>query len=286
MLRVSVVTPSLNQGKYIEACLLSVKRQDYPVFEHIVVDGASTDGTLEILKEYSSRRGWEHLRWFSEPDRGQSDALNKGFGMATGDIVGWLNSDDAYTEGCVATVTRAFSARPDVDVIYGDYNWIDETGQILQVRREIDFSYFILLYNRISFIQSSGALFLKRKIFEQGHFLDPRYHYSMDYEFYVRLATSGYCFAHLKDVLGSFRWHSDSKSTQFPEKQVQEWKAVREKYAPALRYMNGRTTKFLTRWFLVSAATVLRWSEKAAHGYYFERLSSSGSRRRTGQDRS
>jgi glycosyltransferase involved in cell wall biosynthesis len=285
MLTISIVTPSFNQRKYIEECLLSVKRQSSPAFEHIVVDGASTDGTLEIFKDYSSRPGWEHLRWVSEPDQGQSDALNKGFGMATGDIVGWLNSDDAYTEGCVATVARVFSSRPEVDVLYGDYNWIDESGHILQVRREIDFNYFILLYNRICFIQSSSALFLRRKIFEQGHFLDKSFEYSMDYEFYVRLATLGYCFAHVKEVLGSFRWHHDSKSALFPEKQAQEWKAVREKYAPASRYVNGRTSRYLTTWFLVRAATVLRWIEKAARGYYFERCSSPGVRGRTRQER-
>src|ERR1035437_69543 len=101
MLKLSIVTPSYNQGKYIEECLLSVKRQAYPAIEHIVIDGGSTDSTVEILKRYSSQPGWEHLMWISEPDGAQSDALNKGFRRATGEIIGRLNSDALSSEGCI-----------------------------------------------------------------------------------------------------------------------------------------------------------------------------------------
>src|ERR1700730_2129145 len=96
MIKISIVSPSYNQAKFLGACLSSVKEENYPYIEHIVVDGGSTDGSVELLREYSSRSGWSHLRWISEPDRGQSDALNKGFRMVTGSIIGWLNSDDIY----------------------------------------------------------------------------------------------------------------------------------------------------------------------------------------------
>src|SRR5580658_3296860 len=135
--KLSIVTPSFNQAQFIEATLRSVKSQHYPALEHIVVDGASTDSTVEILKRFAAMPGWEHLRWISEEDRGQSDAINKGFRMATGDIIGWLNSDDRYRPGCFRAVVEAFKANPDIDILYGDYTWIDETGRILQVRREI-----------------------------------------------------------------------------------------------------------------------------------------------------
>src|ERR1700756_3819113 len=94
ILKISIVTPSFNQASFLKEALESVARQNYPAVEHIVVDGGSTDGSVELLKAYSGRNGWAHLRWISEPDEGQSDALNKGFKMASGEIIGWLNSDD------------------------------------------------------------------------------------------------------------------------------------------------------------------------------------------------
>src|SRR5882672_9979448 len=267
---VSIVTPSYNQGKFIEDCLLSVKRQTYAAAEHIVIDGGSTDDTVKILKRYSSQPGWEHLKWISEPDRGQSDALNKGFRLATGEIVGWLNSDDTYADGCFDAIARAIASHPDVDVFYGDYNWIDERGGLLKTRREIEFSRFIVLFNRMCFIQSSGALFLKRNIFQCGHFLDEEFSYAMDCEFYLRLLNNGYCFRHVGKVLGSFRWHSDSKTSNFASKQALEISAAREKHAACLKRINGSAAKIVTATFLGALATVLRWSEKAARGYYFD----------------
>src|SRR6185437_12218473 len=102
--KISVVTPSFNQAAFIEEALWSVKNQGYPWVEHLVMDGGSTDETVSILKRYSSQTGWEHLKWVSEPDNGQSDALNKGFRVATGDIIGWLNSDDRYRTGCFQAI--------------------------------------------------------------------------------------------------------------------------------------------------------------------------------------
>ena len=270
--KISVVTPSYNQAAYLKEALCSVKDQHYSAVEHIVVDGASTDGSVDVLRSLSVQPEWRHLRWISEPDRGQSDALNKGFRMTTGDIIGWLNSDDTYAEGCFERVVAAFTKFADIDVLYGDYRWIDESGHLLKVRREIDFSSFILFYNRICFIQSSGALFMKRSIFDRGCFLNEDYQYSMDYEFYLRLATDGFRFAHVRSVLGSFRWHSHSKSSVSPQKQVSEMNAAREKYAPALRRLHGRKSKVIVLFFLRSCATILRWGEKAVLGHYFESI--------------
>ena len=109
--QISIVTPSFNQARYIEETLQSVRNQDCPSLEHIVVDGASTDGTVDILKRYSSMPGWQHLRWISEPDSCQCDALNKGFRMAKGNIIGWLNSDDRYESHCVSKVLEALKTQ-------------------------------------------------------------------------------------------------------------------------------------------------------------------------------
>jgi glycosyltransferase involved in cell wall biosynthesis len=272
MLKLSIVTPSYNQGKYIEECLLSVKRQAYPAIEHIVIDGGSTDSTVEILKRYSSQPGWEHLMWISEPDGGQSDALNKGFRRATGDIIGWLNSDDLYSEGCIDIVANFFNCYRQVDVAYGDYTWIDEKGRILQVRREIEFSHFLLLYNRICFIQSSAALFMTRRIFDEGNFLDPKLHYSMDYEFYLRLASKGYSFKRIPNILGDFRWHNESKTCTNAHRQCEEIEWARGVYSPALSRVRGYWCRAIVLVALKSVATFLRWSKKGIRGYYFQQF--------------
>jgi glycosyltransferase involved in cell wall biosynthesis len=130
-LKISVITPSLNQGKYIEECILSVLNQGYDNFDHIIIDGGSTDNTLTVLRKY------KHLIWVSEPDEGQSDAINKGFKMASGEIIGWLNADDRYLPGTFHSVAEYMSRWPDVDLIYGDYRWIDAEGRVIKLRKEI-----------------------------------------------------------------------------------------------------------------------------------------------------
>jgi glycosyltransferase involved in cell wall biosynthesis len=270
--KISIVTPSYNQGRFLEETLESVRGQNYGAIEHLVIDGGSSDDSVEILKRCSGQPGWEHLRWISEKDRGQGDALNKGFRMATGEIFGWLNSDDTYAEGCFHRVAREFNSKPEVQVLYGDYNWIDQTGRVTQVRREIDFSKFVLFYNRICFLQSSGALFLKRTIFDRGYFLDERYHCATDYEFYLRLASNGIRFEHVREILGSFRWHAESKSTRDVQLALREFNAVQAQYAPALKGLhNSRLRAMVLAWLRVFA-TLLRWSEKMVHGYYFRQF--------------
>jgi glycosyltransferase involved in cell wall biosynthesis len=267
---ISIVTPSYNQESFIEETLLSVKNQNHPSVEHLVIDGASTDGTVEILKHYSSQPGWQHLRWISEPDQGQSDALNKGFRMATGGIVGWLNSDDRYRPGCFNSVVDGFSQMPDTDILYGDYTWIDGTGNCLQIRKEIEFSLFVLIHHRVLYIPST-ATFFRRLVFEQGNFIDPRYEYAMDYEFFVRLAFSGYRFRHIGKLLADFRWHDQSKTMKTAERQFAEHDEIVEKYSPILSKMRTRGFPLrLVRGGAQILAAARRYSEKALRGYYLE----------------
>lgn len=129
--KISIVTPSYNQGQFIEETILSVKNQDYPNIEHIIVDGGSTDRTLEILKKYE---GTYKIYWISEPDEGQADAVNKGFALAKGEIIGWLNSDDVYFDTHVITrVVQCFNRRKNFDIIYGNLALINKTGLILKI---------------------------------------------------------------------------------------------------------------------------------------------------------
>jgi glycosyltransferase involved in cell wall biosynthesis len=269
--KISIVTPSFNQGRYIEEALLSVKQQDYPAVEHIVLDGASTDGTVEILRRYSEMPGWGHLRWISEPDDGQSHALNKGFRMATGDIIGWLNSDDRYHPGCFRAVIDAFSEYPQADIIYGDYMWIDENDRILQLRREIAFNRFVLLYHRVLYIPTTSTFF-RRRIFDERNLLDLGLQYAMDYEFFLRLTEKGYRFKHLPNLLADFRWHSQSKSRTRAHEQLQEHDRIVQMYSRILRGFHAGICRRLVLKGLQAAAASARYSEKLLRGYYFKQF--------------
>jgi glycosyltransferase involved in cell wall biosynthesis len=266
--RVSIVTPSYNQASFIEEALLSVKNQGSMCVEHIVVDGASTDHTVSILKEYSAKPGWEHLRWVSEPDQGQSDALNKGFRRATGDLIGWLNSDDRYRAGCFESIATASAWHTDADVLYGDYTWFDEKNLCLQVRREIEFSRFVLGYHRVLYIPTTTTFF-RRRIFDEGNWIDLRYQYAMDYEFFLRLASSGYRFRHVPHVLADFRWHANSKSGSQSVKQLAEHDEIARLYSPILRRMpSGMPLRIVRKGARLLAAS-RRYTEKFLRGYYF-----------------
>ena len=125
MTLVSIITPSYNQAAYLEQTILSVLNQDHPRIEYIVVDGASTDGSVEIIKKYESKLAY----WVSEKDRGQADAINKGFARATGEIIAWLNSDDYYLPGAVNAAVKVFEERSDVVLVYGNMLAVDEHGK-------------------------------------------------------------------------------------------------------------------------------------------------------------
>jgi glycosyltransferase involved in cell wall biosynthesis len=265
-IRISIVTPSYNQVQYLEECVRSVKEQNHLPYEHIVVDGASTDGTVELLRELSSSPGYEHLRWISEPDKGQSDALNKGFQSARGDLIGWLNADDKYRPGCFEHVVTNFGRFKQCDVLYGDYTLIDRDNRCLQIRREISFSPFVLAYHKVLYIPTT-ATFFDQRIFREGNFVDIQYHYAMDYEFFLRLSRRGYRFRHVPKLLADFRWHPESKTGRAAWKQTEEQKLILARYSP--RFSHGSFSNGSTLSLLRSLAAVRRYGEKLLRGYYF-----------------
>lgn len=214
-MRITIVTPSFNQGTFIAEAIESVLAQNYVDFEHIIVDNCSTDGTLNILARYP------HLRVICEKDCGQSDALNKGFKAATGDIIGWLNADDKYLPGCFDRMLEALAKHPEFDMVYGDYRFVDAKGGLIRNRRELAFDRFMLKYLHVLYIPTITTFF-RRKIFDEGYFLDIDYHYAMDYEFFVRLADGGYKFKHIPYLMADYRWHQDSKSSCHPACQYEE----------------------------------------------------------------
>ncbi|MDP3790409.1 MAG: glycosyltransferase family 2 protein, partial [Candidatus Omnitrophota bacterium] len=230
-----------------------------PSFEHIILDNCSVDNTSEILGRYP------HLRTIREPDKGQSDAMNKGFKIAMGDIIGWLNADDKYLPGCFEAVSEFFNANPGCDVLYGDYRCVNKYGRVIKNRREIDLDLFILKYLHILYIPTTSSFF-RRRVFEDGNWLDPNYDYSMDYDFFLRLALKDYRFFHLNKFFADFRRHSGNKSLDVR-------KALEEQMASLLTHdvlLRSVPTAFQhsLRWLLCVLACFKRYWKKNIKGSY------------------
>ncbi len=189
---VSVLTPSFNQAQYIADTLHSVACQTYPAIEHIVMDGGSTDGTVDVLKSAQGR-----VLWRSEPDRGQCDALNRAFALSKGEIIGWLNSDDAYFDcGVVQRVVDCFEAHPDVDVVYGHAVRANEHGRVVLVLWTPRYSYRRM---RLLNFLVQPAVFVRRSALGDA-FVDDAFDFTMDWELWLRLGQ-GHRFRRLDSVL-------------------------------------------------------------------------------------
>jgi glycosyltransferase involved in cell wall biosynthesis len=268
---ISIVTPSFNQVLFIEEALESVRLQKNEHFEHLVIDGMSTDGTVDLLHNRAKNKKDWNMFWISERDSGQSEALNKGFRLAKGEIIGWLNSDDRYRAGCFEQIVQAFEDNPEVDIFYGDYLMVDEMGKVVEIRREIEFSAFILLYHRILYIPTT-ATFFRRRVFEEGNWLNEKLQYAMDLEFFIRLSKQGYRFKHIPQLLADFRMQSNSKTCSSPDRQRLEHQQVVFAAAPFLRRLKSPRSRALIFTLLQSIAVVRRYSEKMLRGYYWEQL--------------
>ena len=214
--RVSIVTPSFNQGRYLEETMRSVLAQDYPNLEYIVIDGGSTDGSVAIIRKYEKRLAY----WVSEPDRGQADAINKGFACAGGDLLGWLNSDDCLYPGAVRRLVEAFAARPETEFIYGDVTRGAELQQPANERRGQPIALRDMLRTLRMPIPQQAAMW-RRSVIEKVGGLNPRWHVVLDREFFLRVALK--CrMDYLPGVVGFFRVHPDCKSV------AQNWRWARE----------------------------------------------------------
>jgi glycosyltransferase involved in cell wall biosynthesis len=262
---ISIVTPSLNQGGFLGEALESVRSQSYAACEHLVLDGGSSDTTVELLEAFAATS--PTIWWRSSPDGGQSAALNEGFGRASGEIVGWLNADDRYRPGCFEEVAQAFAQHPEVDVLYGDYTFIDPVGKHLGLRREIAFNRFILRYHKVLYIPTAAAFF-RRRVFEDGYFLSNSLHYAMDLEFFLRLDAAGYRFFHLARVLADFRIHPAAKSTQFVDRQQAEHRQIVLQTTPLSRRFRSMRVRNAAANALQIPAALLRYTEKLLCGLY------------------
>lgn len=218
----SVITPSFNSAEFIEDALLSVSRQEHVSVEHIVVDGASTDPTVEIV----SRRS--RVLCITEPDDGQSDAINKGFRCASGDLVGWLNADDYYLPGALQAIAEAAEQHPDADVIYGDCVFVDGRGDIVRSKVEHDFDRAVLMH--FGCYIPSTSTFFRRRVIDSGYLLDCQYRVCMDFEYFARLAHAGFKFHYVPRFIAAFRWHGDNVSIRNMGRRAEERRLVQQRY--------------------------------------------------------
>ena len=276
-MKFSIVTPNYNYGRFLKKNLQSVLAQvesglersgassssehkndagraecDPRSFrvEHIVIDGGSTDDSVQILKDWASyvaaqpasKSGHYSFFYVSEPDKGQTDAINKGLRRATGDIVAWLNADEWYEQGALSKMAEAFERLPKADLIYGEVRFVRPDGSTIRVKRDHRFSGFVLLW--CGCYISSAATFWRRRVLDAGDYLDASYKVCMDFEYWVRLWRHGYRFSFLPATLASFTWHENNVSEVFAARRREERNKVQDLYAPQVfrtgkGYANG-----------------------------------------------
>ncbi|MDR3574574.1 MAG: glycosyltransferase family 2 protein [Anaerolineaceae bacterium] len=207
---VSIVTPSYNQAAFLEQTISSVLQQDYPNLEYIIVDGASTDGSQEIIKKYVDRLAW----WVSEPDHGQAEAINKGMSHAKGEFAAWLNSDDYYLPGAVTAAVSALSSSPQAGLVYGDVLAVSADGQKINTLRYKEWHLIDLMcFNIIG----QPAVFFRKDLFEKAGRLDTHYHCMLDHQLWLRMARLA-PIHYVPNLWAAARFHAAAKNTaQAPE---------------------------------------------------------------------
>jgi glycosyltransferase involved in cell wall biosynthesis len=209
MALVSIVTPSYNQASFLEQTIQSVLDQEGVSIEYLIVDGGSTDGSVEIIRRYSDRLAW----WVSEGDAGQADAINKGLQRAKGEIVAWLNSDDLYLPGALAQAVAAFQAYPEAGLVFGDAITIDPIGR--QIGQLVFGNWGLDELMRFRII-CQPAVFMRRSALEQAGYLDPAYHYMLDHQLWLRIACLCPIY-HIPHVLAQARHHPGAKNVAQPD---------------------------------------------------------------------
>lgn len=204
MTTVSIVTPSLNQSRFLEQTIRSVLEQEPPPNEYFIIDGGSTDSSVEIIKKYESRL----TGWVSEKDKGQADAINKGLRQTRGEIVAWLNSDDYYLPGAIQIAVETFRQHPEAGLVYGNALSVDENSVTFNLQIFKPFS----LLDLMSFqIISQPAVFIRRSVLEQAGLLDPSFHMLLDHHLWLRMARIA-TMMYIPEILAAARYHARAKN--------------------------------------------------------------------------
>jgi glycosyltransferase involved in cell wall biosynthesis len=209
---ISVITPSFNQAKFLEATILSVLNQNYLNLEYIIIDGGSTDGSVDIIKRYASELSY----WVSEPDNGQSHAINKGLKLATGDWLCWQNSDDIFYPSTFLRIAEIIKKNPEVDFIVGDINLIDQRAKVIRDVRYVKPTYYSLLAEGM--VLTNQSAFWRRDLQDKVGLLNLNLHYGFDYEWFLRLLAIGKSAVHIPVIMGALRLHEKTKTSKYQSK--------------------------------------------------------------------
>lgn len=210
---VSIITPSFNQAKYLEQTIQSVLSQDYPRIEYIIIDGGSTDESVEVINKYQDRISF----WVSQQDAGQTDAINKGFAKAKGEILAWINSDDTYNPKVVSEAVKYLMENPDVAMVYADCNFIDEDGNTIGRFNAKQTNYKLLRQGYVHIPQQT--MFFRKKYWTP---LDSSFYFAMDYDLWTRIAAQAEIKYLQGKVWANFRIHTSSKTNVNDERGWQE----------------------------------------------------------------
>ncbi len=204
---VSIITPSFNQAPFLERTIQSVLAQTHPDIEYIIIDGGSTDGSVDIIRRYADAR--KLAFWVSEPDQGQTEAINKGFARAKGQVLAWLNSDDTLEPQAAAEAVAYLREHPEVGMVYGDTNFIDSKGDVIGKFPARQTDYRLLRQGFVHVPQQ--ASFFRADLWRQVGPLDPSFYFAMDYDLWVRLARVAHL-VYLPRLWANFRLHGDAKT--------------------------------------------------------------------------
>jgi glycosyltransferase involved in cell wall biosynthesis len=236
--RISIVTPSFNQGRFLERTILSVLNQKYPNLEYIVIDGGSTDRSVEVIKKYENYLAY----WISEKDNGQSDAIKKGFQKSTGEILAWLNSDDIYLSDTLSGVAVLLRDGKGAEVVYGNRYIIDEKDRLISERRLTPYTSSMArlgsLYGGFGIYQP--ASFWRREIHERVEGVDISLRFCMDNDLFIKFALSNCRFKFLREYLVAFRVHSDSKTSTIRDVAKEEFTMILKRYNLKHDYLQGK----------------------------------------------
>ena len=231
--KISIITPSYNQVEFLERTILSVLNQNYPNLEYIIIDGGSTDGSIEIIKKYENRITY----WVSEKDLGQSNAINKGIKIATGDWIGWQNSDDVYTLNAFHDLSLCINKNIDKNLFIGNVTLIDSNDIFIRELNYVKPTYLSLIAEGM--VLTNQAAFWKRDIHNQIGDLNENLHYAFDFEWFLRVAKIGKI-EHFNSIWGSWRIQENAKASLYPKNFEHEFKIVRSNHKrlyPILRYL-------------------------------------------------
>lgn len=213
---VSIITPSFNQASFLEETITSVMTQDYPRIEYIIMDGGSTDGSVDVIQKYADRLAY----WESAKDKGQTDAINKGFNRASGDILAWINSDDTYNPKAVGEAVKFLIEHPETAIVYADCNFINEHGEVIGkfASRQTDYAKLRRGYVHIP----QQTMFFRAEYWKQLGPLDPSFYFAMDYDLWVRIAKQAPIQYLSGKTWANFRIHTSSKTNVNDERGWQE----------------------------------------------------------------